>query len=186
MDKTVLPRVVRRRSQIAGWGVFAAEAIAKSTPILEYKGQLISQREAQRRELRYLPRRRIWVFDINRRWARDAAFGGNIARYVNHACRPNCRIEIDGRHIWIVASRTINRNEELTYDYSTGGAAGIQCRCQPKCERVLWFFFCLLPFAFFFCLFLLPSAFCLLPFSGLLPFAFDPCLTNSSSSLLTV
>jgi uncharacterized protein len=132
-----LPRVIRRRSRISGWGVYAAQPIEEDTKIVEYKGELISQAEAWRRELRYLSRRRIWLFNINTRWARDAAIGGNISRYINHACRPNCYVDIIGRHIWIRASRAIRSGEELTYDYNTDGIAGIACRCRTGCRRVL-------------------------------------------------
>ena len=132
-----LPKIVRRRSPISGWGVYAAQPISEDTKIIEYKGALVSQAEAWRREQRYLPRQRIWIFTINDRWARDAAFGGNIARYVNHACRPNCYVDIIGRHIWIRASRDIRPGEELTYDYNTDGVAGIRCRCRRGCRRML-------------------------------------------------
>ena len=134
---TNLPRVFRRRSPISGWGVYAGEPIAEDTKIVEYKGELIPQPEAWRREQRYLPRHRIWIFTINTRWARDAAFGGNVARYINHACRPNCYVDIEGRHIWIRASRDIRRGEELTYDYNTDGVAKIPCRCRPGCRRTI-------------------------------------------------
>ncbi len=97
----------------------------------------MSQAEAWRRELRYLPRQRIWIFTINSRWARDAAIGGNIARYINHACRPNCYIDIVGHTIWILASCDIKKGEELTYDYNTDGVAGIPCRCRPRCRRMI-------------------------------------------------
>jgi len=132
-----LPRLIRRQSVISGWGVYAGESIATESRIAEYKGELVSQAEAWRRELRYLSRQRIWIFNINQRWARDAAVGGNIARYINHACRPNCYIDIVGRTIWIRASRKIRKGEELTYDYNTDGIANIKCRCQPGCGRVL-------------------------------------------------
>lgn len=132
-----LPRLVRRRSQISGWGVYAGQPIEKDARIVEYKGQLISQAEASRREQRYLPRHRIWIFTIDTRQARDAAFGGNIARYVNHQCHPNCYVDIEGRHIWIRASRAIRKGEELTYDYNTGGTARIPCRCRPGCRRMI-------------------------------------------------
>ena len=134
---TDLPRVVRRRSAISGWGVYAAQPIEEDTRIVEYKGALVSQAEAWRRELRYLPRKRIWIFTINGRWARDAAVGGNIARYINHACRPNCYVEIIGHTIWILASCGIRKGEELTYDYNTDGVAGIPCRCRPRCRRMI-------------------------------------------------
>jgi uncharacterized protein len=137
MATSKLPRLVRRQSNISGWGVYAAQPIAEETRIVEYKGELVRQSEAGQRELRYLPRQRIWIFTINRLWARDAAFGGNIARYVNHACHPNCYIDIVGHTIWILASRDIKTGEELTYDYNTDGIAGIPCRCRPRCRRIL-------------------------------------------------
>lgn len=132
-----LPRLIRRRSAIEGWGVYAAEPLAKDSRVAEYKGELVRQSEAGRREQRYIPRGRIWIFNINRLWARDAGVGGNIARYINHACRPNCYVHIEGHTIWIRASRAIRRGEELTYDYNTDGVAGVSCRCRPGCRRVL-------------------------------------------------
>ena len=133
----VLPAIVRRRSAISGWGVYAAQTIDEDTRIVEYKGELVSQAEGWRREQRYLPRHRIWIFNINDRWARDAAVGGNVARYVNHACRPNCYTDIEGRTIWILAARRIRKGEELTYDYNTDGVAGIPCLCRRGCRRIL-------------------------------------------------
>ena len=130
-------RLIRRRSTISGWGVYTRQPIDKDARIVEYKGELVSQAEGSRREDRYVPRGRIWIFNINTRWARDAAVGGNIARYVNHACHPNCYIDITGHHIWILASRKIRKGEELTYDYNTEGLAGIKCRCRPRCRRIL-------------------------------------------------
>jgi SET domain-containing protein len=131
------PRLVRRRSPIAGLGVFAAERIRKGVRIIEYAGELISQAESSRREQRYLKQGRIWCFNLNRRWVRDAAVGGNLARFINHSCRPNCYVTITGHTIWIRAARSLAPDEELTYDYSTGGAAKIPCRCRPGCESVL-------------------------------------------------
>jgi len=132
-----LPRLVRRRSAISGWGVYAAQPIEEDARIVDYKGELVSQAEGWRRECRYLPRQRIWIFNINQRWVRDAAVGGNIARYINHACRPNCYVDVVGRTIWILASRRIRAGEELTYDYNTDGAANIPCRCRSLCRRIL-------------------------------------------------
>ncbi len=131
------PRLVRRRSSIAGLGVFAAGRIRKGARIIDYAGELISQGESARREQRYLRQGRIWCFNLNRRWVRDAAVGGNLARFINHSCRPNCYVQIVGRTIWIRATRAIEPGEELTYDYSTGGAARIPCRCRAGCETVL-------------------------------------------------
>ena len=65
---TDLPRIARRRSAISGWGVYAAQPIDEDTRIVAYKGELVPQAEAWRREQRYLPRQRIWIFTINTRW----------------------------------------------------------------------------------------------------------------------
>ncbi len=131
------PRLIRRHSPIAGWGVFAVEPIASGRRIIDYAGELISQAESAARERGYLKRQRIWCFNINSRWVRDAAVGGNLARFINHACRPNCYTEVVGHTIWIRARRAIEAGEELTYDYSTGGEAGIACRCRPGCSTML-------------------------------------------------
>lgn len=129
--------IEKRRSPIAGWGIFATRAISKNTRIIDYAGEKISNRESVRREARYLRRGHIWCFKLNSRWVRDAAVGGNLARYINHACRPNCYTRIVGETIWICAARNIRKGEELTYDYFTDGEATIECHCRPGCTRKL-------------------------------------------------
>ena len=131
------PRLIRRPSRIAGWGVFTVSPIVKDAYIIEYKGQLISTAEGARRERRYAKRGRLWTFMVNGRQMRDAGVAGNVARYINHACRPNCYVDIVGRTIWIRASRRIAANEELTYDYNSDAFCGIQCQCRKGCRRVL-------------------------------------------------
>jgi SET domain-containing protein len=132
-----LPQVARRRSRISGWGVFAGEPINKNRRIVTYDGELIPHREADERADRYIERGEIWCFTVNNRWVRDAKRGGNIARFINHACKPNCYIEIVERDIWIRAARNIGKGEELTYDYNVGGAARIPCSCRPQCTTRL-------------------------------------------------
>jgi len=47
--------------------VYAAQSIDEDACIVENKGELITQAEAWRREQRYLPRQRIWIFTIDER-----------------------------------------------------------------------------------------------------------------------
>jgi len=129
--------IEKRRSRIQGWGVFATERIPKNKRIVHYAGEKISNRESLRREVRYLKRGHIWCFKLNRLYVRDAAVGGNIARYVNHSCRPNCYTRVIDQTIWIIAARNIRPGEELTYDYLTDGVGAISCRCRPDCTRTL-------------------------------------------------
>ena len=132
-----LPHIVRRRSPVHGYGVFAAEPINKNTRIIDYAGELIPNRRSGAREARYLREGCIWVFRVNRAWSRDAAVGGNVARFINHSCTPNCWWEVVGHTIWIRASRRIEIGDELTYDYETVGDHTIPCRCRPGCETWL-------------------------------------------------
>lgn len=134
---TYLPRIVRRRSNVHGHGVFASEPIAKNRRIIDYAGELVRTRDCAGREAAYLARGCIWTFRVDRRWSRDAAVGGNIARFINHSCRPNCWFEVVDRTIWIRASRHIATGEELTYDYMTVGDHTIKCRCRADCRRWL-------------------------------------------------
>ena len=132
------PKIVRGRSAVQGYGVFAAEPIRKNTRIIDYAGELIRNGdECEAREERYLKEGCIWVFRVNRAWSRDANVGGNIARFINHSCTPNCWFEVVDKTIWIRAARAIKRGEELTYDYSIIGTRSIPCRCKPGCPNMI-------------------------------------------------
>ena len=131
--------IEKRRSKIDGWGVFATRAIAKNTRIVHYAGEKITNEESLRREARYLKKGHIWCFKLNRLYVRDAAVGGNIARYINHSCTPNCYTRIVGDTIWIIAARNIRKGEELTYDYAYERTEGDEaradfygCRCGAR------------------------------------------------------
>ncbi len=129
--------IERRRSKIAGWGVFATSAISKNTRIIHYAGEKISNRESLKRERRYIQKGHIWCFKLTNRTVIDAGVGGNVARYINHGCKPNCYIDIKKGVIWIRASRAIRKGEELVYDYNTDGDGLIECRCRPGCQRLI-------------------------------------------------
>jgi SET domain-containing protein len=129
--------IERRKSRIEGWGVFATEPITKNTRVIHYAGEKIRNKESLERETRYLKKGHIWCFKLNRLYVRDAAVGGNIARYINHSCSPNCYTRIIGDTIWIIAAKYIPPGVELTYDYSTDGVGSIPCLCRPGCKTKL-------------------------------------------------
>ena len=133
-----LPRIVQGTSSVHGDGVFAAEPITKNTRIIDYAGELVRNGpELDKREEEYLRQGCIWVFRVNRVWSRDANVDGNIARFINHSCTPNCYFQVDDQTIWIRAGRNIRSGEELTYDYRTIGDKTIPCRCRPGCPNKL-------------------------------------------------
>jgi len=132
-----LPKITRRRSSLHGSGVFADQAITKNTRIIDYDGELIRNVDSEEREDAYSARGEVWVFRVNRAWSRDANVGGNIARFINHSCTPNCWFEVVDKTIWIRAGRNIRRGEELTYDYRTIGERTIKCRCRRDCPNYI-------------------------------------------------
>ena len=129
--------IQRRRSKLHGWGVFATARIPKNKRIIHYAGEKITHRESARREAAYMKDGRIWCFHLNSRWVIDAGVGGNAARYINHACEPNCETIIEDRRVFIRALRTIQPGEELSYDYQIQREPGdppeideiFACRC---------------------------------------------------------
>jgi SET domain-containing protein len=117
--------------------VFATERIPKNKRIIHYGGEKITHKESREREDRYMDRGKIWCFRLNSRWVIDGAVDGNLARYINHSCAPNCYAQIADGVIWIRAAKTIEAGEELTYHYHTDGAHRIPCRCRPGCTTRL-------------------------------------------------
>jgi histone-lysine N-methyltransferase MLL3 len=110
------------KSRIAGLGVFAKRDLEKHTMVVEYIGQLIRNEMAEKRERYYQSQNRgIYMFRLDENTVIDATMAGNLARYINHSCAPNCfaeRFEIEREFkIVIVTNRRITRGEELCYDY---------------------------------------------------------------------
>src|ERR1700752_3060342 len=102
-----LPKIIRRRSDLHGYGVFATEPINKNRRIIDYAGELIRNKRSGAREARSLKQGFISVFPVTRAGPRAAAVGGNIARFINHSCTRNCWPEVVDKTIWIRASRRI-------------------------------------------------------------------------------
>ena len=107
-----------RRSGIHGLGAFAIQDIPRGTQIIEYKGERITNAEADRRaESENGREHHTFLFILNSRTCVDASFDGNEARFINHSCDPNCETGIWGNRIWISSIKRIPAGTELTYDY---------------------------------------------------------------------
>jgi uncharacterized protein len=138
-----------RKSRLHGKGAFALRRIRKGTRIVEYLGERISHAEADRRyETKEANDNHTFLFIVDGRTVIDAGVDGNEARFVNHACEPNCESVIEKRRVFIEAVRTIQPGEELTYDYQIQREADdpddvdevFACRCgAPGCRgSMLW------------------------------------------------
>ncbi len=109
-----------RNSLIHGRGVYAARRIRQGERIIEYRGERITWRQADRRPPSdpHDPHHTFYFSLDDGVHVIDASVGGNSARWINHSCEPNCETEEsdDGR-VYIQAIRHIRRGEELSYDY---------------------------------------------------------------------
>lgn len=140
-------RIQVRRSGVHGKGVFAIKPIAAGERIIEYKGEIITWPEALRRHPHdpHDPNHTFY-FHIDDKHVIDANVNGNAARWINHACDPNCQAdETDGR-VFIEALRDIAPGEELFYDYgliideryTSKLKKQYECRCgSPNCRRTM-------------------------------------------------
>ena len=112
------PLLEVRDSRLHGQGVFAAQRIAKGSRVIEYLGERVSHAEADRRyEHKDAADNHTFLFIVDSRTVIDAGVDGNEARFINHACEPNCESVIEGGRVFIDAIRSIEPGEELTYDY---------------------------------------------------------------------
>lgn len=108
-----------RRSRVHGLGVFATRRIRKGTRIIEYLGERISHREANRRHAaKPVEDNHTFLYTVDRGVVIDAGVNGNDARFINHGCDPNCESVTRNRRIYIEAIETIEPGDELKYDYS--------------------------------------------------------------------
>lgn len=107
MQKKMKLSVKRSKS---GLGLFTTVDFAKGDFVIEYTGEKLPNSIADNKNSKY-------IFALNSRFSIDGADRKNMARYINHSCRPNCEAEIDGQHIMIRAKKKIKTREELSYDY---------------------------------------------------------------------
>ncbi|XP_016343294.1 histone-lysine N-methyltransferase SETD1B-like [Sinocyclocheilus anshuiensis] len=111
------------RSRIHEWGLFAMEPIAADEMVIEYVGQSIRQMVADNREKRYAQEGigSSYLFRVDHDTIIDATKCGNLARFINHCCTPNCYAKVitieSQKKIVIYSKLPIGVNEEITYDY---------------------------------------------------------------------
>jgi hypothetical protein len=125
-------RVGRSRT---GLGLFATQPIKKGAKIVRYFGPLLDSRNKKQDAIE-----NKYLFELNGRWTIDGSVRKNIARYINHACKPNAESDVNPRKRKVVirALRKIEPGEEINYDYGTDYFKAylkpIGCKC-AACEK---------------------------------------------------
>ena len=136
------------KTENRGWGLCAGTFIPKDTFIMQYIGEIYSldSETGKKRMYEYqdktctylmgLPNNRNEVVDPNRQ--------GNMARFINHSCDPNCETKkctVKGELcIGIFTKKDIKENEELTfnYDFDLCKTPYQRCLCgAPNCRGYL-------------------------------------------------
>jgi hypothetical protein len=125
-------RIGRSRT---GLGLFATKPIKKGAKIVRYFGPLLDSRNKKHDDIE-----NKYLFELNGRWTIDGSVRKNVARYINHACRPNAESDVSARKRKVVirAIKNISPGEEINYDYGTDYFKAylkpIGCKC-AACEK---------------------------------------------------
>lgn len=140
------PRIGLHISQCnKGYGLYTDIDIEKGQFVCEYAGEIIDSTEARRRSN---TDHENYIFVINEHFSDhiiktviDATIIGNIGRYINHSCQPNCMIipvRIDSLipRLAIFAIKNIRTNDEITYHYGgeesslQNSSSTVKCLCE--------------------------------------------------------
>lgn len=113
------PKVSVTRSKVHGRGLFAGQAIKPGTPVIEYAGERITPKEAQRRYPEQEGKPRVnHLLNVDKRTTIDGGVDGNEARYANHSCDPSCELLVYKKRVFLIALRPLKKGDEVTYDYN--------------------------------------------------------------------
>jgi hypothetical protein len=118
-----------------GLGLFATKPIKKGTRIIRYFGPILDSKIPEQDEIE-----NKYLFELNGRWTIDGSVRKNLARYINHSCRPNAESDVRPRErkVYIRAIRNIEPGDEINYDYGTDYFKAylkpIGCKCD-SCEK---------------------------------------------------
>lgn len=150
-----------------GWGLKCKEDLHKGQFIDTYRGEIITDAEATRREMTSTKAKASYLYSLDKFaesenikiediFVMDGEFMGGPTKFMNHSCEPNCRqyTVSYNRHdpriydIAFFACRFIQAGEELTFDYLDKdddeplerlGEDAVPCLCgTAKCRKWLW------------------------------------------------
>ena len=128
-----------------GFGLMTRQALKKGQFVIEYVGEVVNEEEHNRRKVEYRKegKRHFYFMSIANGEVIDATRRGNLSRFLNHSCNPNCETQkwqVGGELcIGIFALRDVDANTELTFDYHFERDAQqtqrLRCLCgEPNCR----------------------------------------------------
>jgi len=93
-----------------GLGLLNLRPIPSGKRIIEYTGIIITNEQVKKSRSKYL-------MELDEHHTIDGTPRANLARYINHSCRPNAEAYTSRKHVWIWSKRSIKAGEEITIDY---------------------------------------------------------------------
>ena len=134
-----------------GWGLFLAEHVAAGRFVVEYTGEIIDDATTEARLWADKARGEdnFYLMEVSPAQIIDARHKGNLSRFINSSCHPNCETQkwqdaaTGETRVGIFATRDIAAGEELTYDYNFAhfggeGTTSFTCMCgHPLCRGTL-------------------------------------------------
>ena len=122
-----------------GKGLRVMEDVKQGDLVTEYVGKAVNKLFLNRLFRRYATERKLYIMAITNDIYLDARKVGGVARYINHSCDPNCRVErwkVRGiMRAAVIACRDIPAGTELSFDYQwerKRGRAPTKCYCGAK------------------------------------------------------
>lgn len=118
-----------------GFGLKTAELIPKGAFIIQYIGEIFSikSEEGVKRLHQYSRSTCTYLMKLSAKEVIDPTHKGNIARFMNHSCDPNCITQkwnvLGEISVGIFALRDIYPSEELTFDYQFDVYKTPLCKC---------------------------------------------------------
>ncbi|ESQ27388.1 hypothetical protein EUTSA_v10017998mg [Eutrema salsugineum] len=128
----------RFQSGKKGYGLRLLEDVREGQFLIEYVGEVLDMQSYETRQKDYasMGQKHFYFMTLNGNEVIDAGAKGNLGRFINHSCEPNCRTEkwmVNGEIcVGIFSMQDLKKGQELTFDYNyvrVFGAAAKKCYC---------------------------------------------------------
>ncbi|RWS26986.1 histone-lysine N-methyltransferase NSD2-like protein [Leptotrombidium deliense] len=133
-------KAVPFKTEDRSWGLKTLHDIKKQQFVIEYVGELIDEEECERRLKKMIDNdeSKFYFLTIDKDTIIDAGPKGNLARFMNHSCSPNCETQkwvVNGvTRVGLFALHDIPAGSELTFNYNLDcrGNEKMKCCCGSK------------------------------------------------------
>jgi len=111
------------KTESRGWGLCAGEFLPKGTFVMQYIGEIysIDSQYGQGKLKEYRNKTCTYLMSISKNEVIDPTYKGNLARFINHSCEPNCETQkwhvLGEICVGIFTLRDIKQGEEFTFNY---------------------------------------------------------------------